>query len=432
MTVRRALSWLAVCTLPAFAAACTPAQEREPAPAVGAETPAPVDDEEEQTEEPEPEGEAFLHLGYLLPQTGPMSFLGTWQITAVELAVEEVNRAGGPFGEDVRLSGRDEAGDAAVAIAAVDQLLAEGVHAIVGAAASGISLAVIDQITGAGVLQCSPSNTSASFTDYDDGGLYFRLTPSEALQGRVLAEAILADDPSTVVILARDDAYGEALAATTRAGLEPATDLVVETISYDPDERTFTSEVERAAGIDPDAVVVLAYEETPDLLQELFEAGLTPDRVGLYGADGSRDPALPELLEEGPSVLDGMTGTAPDPGVAPEFLDRFEDANDDVEAVYAAPAYDCANLIALAAVAAGSTDGRAMAAEMQGLFDGANACSTFAACRDHLANGETIAYEAAGGTAALTDAGEPSNAPVEVWGFADGELRTLESVETSL
>src|SRR5204862_56467 len=81
------------------------------------------------------------------------------------------------------------------------------VDAIIGAASSSVSLSVIDKITGAGVLQISPANTSDELTNYADKGLYFRTAPPDVLQGRVLGDLILADGNSTVGILALQDSY---------------------------------------------------------------------------------------------------------------------------------------------------------------------------------------------------------------------------------
>jgi ABC-type branched-subunit amino acid transport system substrate-binding protein len=79
----------------------------------------------------------------------------------------------------VQLSTGDS-GDTSTDIAnqTVDRLLGENVDAIIGAASSGVSLTVIDKITSAGVVQFSPANTSPTFSDYDDKGLYFRNAPS--------------------------------------------------------------------------------------------------------------------------------------------------------------------------------------------------------------------------------------------------------------
>ena len=70
----------------------------------------------------------------------------------------------------------------------VDRLLSQNVDAIIGAASSGVTLTVIDKITGAGVVQFSPANTSKTLSDYPDKGLYFRTAPPDILQGAVLGE----------------------------------------------------------------------------------------------------------------------------------------------------------------------------------------------------------------------------------------------------
>ena len=75
-------------------------------------------------------------------------------------------------------------------------LLSQDVSAIVGAASSGVSFTVIDQITSAGVVHFSPANTSPDFTDYEDSGLYFRTAPSDLLQGEVLGNQIAEDGAS--------------------------------------------------------------------------------------------------------------------------------------------------------------------------------------------------------------------------------------------
>ena len=76
-----------------------------------------------------------------------------------------------------------------IASQTVDSQLAQGVQAIIGAASSGVSLTVIDKITSNGVVQFSPANTAPALTTYADNGLYFRNSPSDVLQGAVIAAA---------------------------------------------------------------------------------------------------------------------------------------------------------------------------------------------------------------------------------------------------
>ena len=168
-------------------------------------------------------GDQTLKIGYVLPETGSLAVLGPPQIQAVKFAISKINDAGGVLGNKVPDPvGGDEADDQAVAAQSADRVLAAGVNVIIGAAASGMSLAIIDKITGAGVAQCSGSNTAPTFTDYNDNGLYFRTAPSDALQGPVLADVIVGDGHSNVAIVARADDYGKGLADATAKALEAA------------------------------------------------------------------------------------------------------------------------------------------------------------------------------------------------------------------
>lgn len=387
--------------------------------------------EEEPTDEPAPDTEG-LRLGYLLPETGQLAFLGPAQITAVEMAVSEINEAGGVLGEEVFLTGADEAGDPAVASTSVDRLLADNVHAIIGAAASGISLAVIDKIVGAGVLQCSASNTAPTFTDYDEGGLYFRTAPSDALQGPVLAEQIIGDGYSRVALMGRADDYGQGLVDATSAALTEAGADVVATVIFDFDADSFSAEVEQVAASDPDAVVVVSFDEGIQIFQLLIEAGLGPQDIGVYGVDGNRDEEMAGSVDPGnPNVLDGLKGTAPDTQVDPDWRQRFDDFSGE-QPIFSAQAFDCVTLVALAAEAAGSTDPEAMAGAMVDLTTGDNDCTGFAECRDLLEQGESINYQAASGFDQFTDAGEPNGGLYEIWEWQDGELVAIDSVESFL
>lgn len=373
-----------------------------------------------------------LVIGYILPETGPLAFLGPPQIRAVEMAIQEMEEAGGPLGLPIRLVPGDEAGDAAVASETANRLLAEGVHAVIGAAASGMSLAVIDQITAAGVVQCSASNTSPTFTAYDDGGFYFRTAPSDVLQGPVLGEVVLEDGNERVAILARGDDYGRGLADATQATLEEAGAEVVSSQVYDPEAVTFDAEASAVAGQNPDAVVVIPFEEGIQLIQSLIEVGIEPDQ--LYGADGIRSEELSGRIDPAnPNVIDGFKGTGPDPAAVPGFLDRLREFDPELEeTIFSPQAYDCANLIGLAVEAAGTTDPNVFKDHIIPLSRGETECSGFAECAEHIREGESIRYQFASGVIELTDAGEPVNGRYEVWEWLEGALESVESREISL
>src|SRR3954471_12439566 len=222
-----------------------------------------------------------LIFGTLLPQTGDLAFLGPPEIAGVKLAINDINAAGGVFGQPVQLVEGDS-GDASTdtATQTVDRLLQSKVNAIIGAASSTVSLTVIDRITGAGVLQFSPANTSDQFTTYNDNGLYFRTAPPDLLQAQALADLITGDGNNTVGILARNDSYGTGLADNTQKDLLSAglSDKDIQKIVYDPTASNFDSEVQQMVDFNPDAIIVIGFEESSKIIQGLNAQGIGPQR----------------------------------------------------------------------------------------------------------------------------------------------------------
>ena len=222
-----------------------------------------------------------LRIGTLLPLTGNLAFLGPPEVAGAKLAVQDINEAGGVLGQDVELTEGDS-GDASTDTASqtVDRLLQANVNAIIGAASSGVSLTVIDAITGAGVLQFSPANTSDEFTTYNDKDLYFRTAPPDVLQARALADLIIADGNNSVGILALNDPYGTGLAENTKQNLIEsglAEEDIVDII-YDPQAQNYDTEVQEMVDFDPDAIVVIGFEESARIIEGLNAQGIGPAR----------------------------------------------------------------------------------------------------------------------------------------------------------
>ncbi|WP_231123839.1 ABC transporter substrate-binding protein [Nocardioides sambongensis] len=219
-------------------------------------------------------GDGTLNIGGLLPTSGDLAFLGPPEIAGVELAIQEIDEAGTDL--KVNFLGNADSGDGTpnIAPSSVDSLLAKNVDVIVGAASSSVSLSVIDRITGAGVAQISPANTSTAFDSYADSGLYFRTAPSDVLQGSVMASTLLGDGHQNVAILARQDSYGEALADNVEKFFTEAGGTIVSKTLYSPEAATYTAEIDELASTDPDAIVLIAFDETKKIVPELVKAGL--------------------------------------------------------------------------------------------------------------------------------------------------------------
>jgi len=362
-------------------------------------------------------GDGTLTIGTLLPQTGSLAFLGPPEFAAVQLAVNEMNAAGGVLGQDVRKFDSDS-GDAQNPIASqsVNRLMSQNVDAIVGAASSSVSLLVIDQITNAGVIEMSPANTSDTFSTYCDNGLYFRTAPPDTLQGRVLADTIIADGNQTVGILALQDAYGTGLAGHVEENVTASNGEVVEKIIYDPKAANYATEVQSIKAADPDAIVVIGFAETTKIIPELIKQGIGPAEKKIYFVDGN----LADYSEEfDPGTLGpNVKGTLPGVAATEELQQRLREVDPQLtEFSYAAESYDGTILIGLAAIAAESDAGPAVAKELVNVSREGTKCESFKECKDLLEQGEDIDYDGYSGPVDFLPNGDPGVAFIGIYQY---------------
>ena len=392
----------------------------------GDDTTAEPKDDTSSSAAPAAKGDGTLKIGTLLPQTGSLAFLGPPEFAGVDLALQDINDAGGVNGKQVEKTDSDS-GDTSTDTASqsVDRLLSNNVDAIVGAASSSVSLSVIDKITGAGVVEISPANTSDELTTYDDKGLYFRTAPPDVLQGRVLGDLILSDGNSTVGILALQDSYGTGLAESTTKSITDGGGEVVETVVYDPKAASFSSEVGKIKAADPEAIAVIAFDETKKIIPEMVKQGIGPDTKKIYFVDGN----LASYEKDFPKgTLDGVKGTLPGVAASDEFKTRLTDLKPDLtEFAYAPESYDATILVALAATAAGDDSGESIASEMQAVSTGGTKCTSYQECVDLLADDEDIDYDGVSGPVEFNDAGDPSEATIGIYQYgADNTYTFLE------
>jgi branched-chain amino acid transport system substrate-binding protein len=245
-------------------------------------------------------GDGTLKIGTILPETGSLAFLGPPEFAGVELAVNDINEAGGVLGNPVELS-QGDSGDTSTDTASqeVDRLLGENVDALIGAASSSVTLTVIDKITQAGVIQFSPANTSLTLVDYPDNGLYFRDAPPDDLQGSVVAGLVADDGHSSAYILALDDAYGTSLADVIEQVLTESGVEVLGKEIYDPKATSFDSEVGAIVDADPDAIILVTFDEGSRILRTMVERGIGPRDKAVYGVDGNTGNATGENFDAG-------------------------------------------------------------------------------------------------------------------------------------
>ncbi|HZJ04183.1 MAG TPA: ABC transporter substrate-binding protein [Nocardioidaceae bacterium] len=358
-----------------------------------------------EDEAAEPKGDGTLTFGSLLPQTGDLAVLGPPEFAGVDLAVEEINAAGGVLGEDVVDIDADSGdGTPDIAGAEVDKLLAADADVIIGAAASGVSITVIDKITGAGVVHFSPANTAAGFDDpeVDKNDLYFRTAPSDYLQGEILANLVVEDGFDNVAVMGRQDFYGEGLSERVEEVLEEKGATVSEYVLYAADAQNYTAEVSQVAASNPDALVLVSFDESTKIIPQLIAKGIGPQDIQIYFTDGN----LIDYSEEDFDVT-GVKGTAPGQAEPDEdFIKSVSAVGPKLDSLlYAAEAYDATMISALAAITAGDDSGEAIGSEIVSVTREGTECTTFEECAALLEDGEDIDYSGPSGPTDMTDSG---------------------------
>ena len=375
-----------------------------------------------------------LLVGYVLPSTGSLAIIGEPILNGINIALSDINKSGHMT---VRLLPGDSGTDPVIANRTVDDHLAEGVSAIIGAAASGISLSIIDKVAGAGVIQISPSNTSPSLSVYDDGGYYFRTIPPDLLHARALGDLVAEEGVTAAGIIHRADDFGRNLADELAERLTANGVEVVASIDFDPESTSFGAEVQQLLASGADGIVLIAFDEGVAVLRGMIEAGIGPADLPLFIPNGLASNTLWEAVDPtDPSVLLGAKGTffsATPAGGEATFPERYAAYAPDAELLYAAPAYDALIVLALASLAAGSTGAAGYVGEINDVTRGGTKCTRFDACAELIAGGVDIDYDGAAGPLDFTDVGEPSIGSYDTFYFDDqGQIVIVSQLTSSI
>ncbi len=365
--------------------------------------------------------ETPLRIGSLLPTTGSLAFLGPPEIAGVNLGIDEVNKAGGVLGKPVEVIHRDS-GDTKTDIAtqSTSALLGQGVSAIIGAASSGVSKTVINQITGAGVIQFSPANTSPDFTTWDDNGLYWRTAPSDVLQGKVLGNYMATCGAQTVGMIVLNDAYGTGLASNIKSAFEAAGGQVVAEELFNEGDSQFSSQVDKVIAAEPDAIALITFDQAKSIVPLMTGKGVKPTQM--FMVDGNTSDYSKDFQ---PGTLKGARGTIPGTFAQDDFKKKLlaiDPALKDYS--YAGESYDAVNLIALAAEAAQSTKGVDIAAKLKEVSEGGEKCTSYAACVTLIREGKDADYDGQSGPVTFSDAGDPTEAYIGIYEYQDDNKYT--------
>lgn len=380
------------------------------------------------------EGDA-LKIGLLVPSTGPLSTFGPDYINAANLAAKCLNNEGGVNGGAVEIVTADTATNAEVGVTEAERLVnVEGVVAILGAAASSVTLAVAESVTVPNeILQISPASTSVAITVVEDNDFLFRMPISDKAQGNVLASLVRNDLGLTKVCdLYVDNAYGQGLSQAFAENFEALGGTVTASVPHDDLEAvSYLAQLNQCVEGEPEALVAISYP-TGQAMVYLREA-LENDLIDTFVfVDGTKEDDIFDLL--GWDIFDGMLGTAPGAVTFQSGLDFDAAFTAEYGEIYQTPfvreGFDAIIAMALAAQAAGTnTDSAAI---RDSLRDVGNAPGTeysqapadLAAALSDAAAGVDIDYQGASGSVGWDENGDVVFGGIEVW-RVDAATETL-------
>jgi branched-chain amino acid transport system substrate-binding protein len=293
-------------------------------------------------------------IGAVLPLTGEAAHWGIPPRDAAQMAVEEVNRAGGMGGRKLALIVEDDRCQPAEGISAFNKIMAaENPAVILGAVCSGVTLAIAPLAEARKTVLISPASTSPKLTDAGD--FIFRVVPSGSLRAKVLAEYVYHERglrKLAVIYINNEGGIGGSSAFKAQFTQLGGTIVVEQT--YEQGGRDIRAQLTEIKAAKPDGVVVGSYP--PDTVLVLQQARELELRQPLFFT--TEAPQNPEVLREAGDAANGAVYilAAAAEGDAPErFTHAYEEKFKHKPELFAAEGYDIVRLVAAAIASAGAT-----------------------------------------------------------------------------
>ncbi|UWM90580.1 ABC transporter substrate-binding protein [Streptococcus parauberis] len=237
-----------------------------------------------------------IKLGLNLELTGPVSAYGGAEKVGAQMAVNEINHAGGVNGKKIELVTKDNKSENAESATVTTSLATQNnVNVIVGPATSGAAAAASPNATAAAVPLITPSGTQDDLTIARDGKTYdyiFRTTFIDSYQGDVMSTFATDQLKAKKVFLFYDNSsdYAKGIAKQFKKVYKGK---IVAEATYQSGDTDFQSALTKYKNKSFDAVIMPGYyQETGTIIKQAREMGIT---APIVGPDGFADDKLVEL-----------------------------------------------------------------------------------------------------------------------------------------
>jgi len=282
-------------------------------------------------------------IGSISPLTGTNAVQGLDMKRGEQMALEEINAAGGICGRPLKIIWEDTESSAKGGMDAVHKLVEiNKVPLIVGAYSSGISLPTGQWTNSKKVIQIAEASTSPKLRDI--GPYFFNIIGLDEVMGTMLA-SITVNNP-----------FGIGIEIWTKKTIDMAGKIWLEAVRYDEKKTDYRAELERLFAKKPEVVFFTAYgTESKLILKQAYEMGLKPSK-GWYADYPTMwsNEVIPVSAQGIKGLECGATGGARLAEYQTAYQKRY--GKQAKQTAFGAYAYDATWIAALALSMAGSTD----------------------------------------------------------------------------
>ena len=298
-----------------------------------------------------------IPVGEFASLTGKEAAFGQSSHKGTLLAVEEINKAGGVLGKELKLITEDTQSKPGESTTSVRKLISrDDVVAVLGEVASGRSLEGASVCQPAKIPMISPSSTNPEVTENKD--YIFRVCFDDKFQGKLLAKYGSEDLKAKKVAVLADSTtpYSLGLAKYFKETFEGSGGEIVVDQRYTGGDKDFRAQLTAIRAANPDAIFVPGYYTDVGLI--VSQARQLGINIPIFGGDGWE---APQLLEIGGKALEGTYYSthffydSSEPEVQ-EFVKKYRERFNETPDAMAALGYDSARVLADAIKRAGSTD----------------------------------------------------------------------------
>lgn len=301
-----------------------------------------------------------IKIGAALPLTGSVALNGEMILDGINLAVKEINDAGGINGKQVVVVSQDDQGEPNQAASVANIFTADdNILAVIGNLKSSCTLAASPIYEEAGLVTLSPDSSSPKVTDAGD--YIFRIKDSDVILARLMAAGAVADGYKKFAICYENNDYGAGILEQAKIQLKKSgCEVVCEESILTGEQTDFSSAIGNIKASGAEAILFgVDYNESGLFMKQMKDNGLDLPR---YATDGLFTQAFIEVGGEaanGTVVLTSFMADDPSEAVQKFVADFKEFSGGDTPSIFQAEGYDAAKIV-LEAIANGGEDREAI------------------------------------------------------------------------